>query len=82
MVFSVSTWAEMAKWAEFRAAELRKEADKAEEYIGTPPTFAYAAAARKAAQTMEADAKLWAFNRDEQIEKDKLMELFVNKRKK
>ncbi len=58
----MSTWKEIASWAEFRADRLRKDADAAEKIVNTPPAFAFAAALRQAADVMERDAKQWRFN--------------------
>ncbi len=58
----MSTWAEIASWAEFEAEQLREQAARAEKLVNNPPAFAYAASLRRAAEVMEADAKLWRFN--------------------
>lgn len=54
-------WAAIADWAEFRAKVMRNDADLAEKLVGNPPSFAYAASLRKAANVMEDDAKRWRF---------------------
>lgn len=58
----MSTWNEIASWAEFHAQQLRERADTAEKLVNNEPSFAFAAALRKAANEMEKDAKQWRLN--------------------
>lgn len=55
----MSTWAEIAAWAEWRADQLRVDADRAERFVGTDPCRAFATALRRSADTMTAEALVW-----------------------
>lgn len=57
----MDNWDAIAEWAEFRAQAMRHDADLAERLVGNPPSFAYAASLRKAADIMEEDAKRWRY---------------------